>query len=208
MRSIFLIFLILVFTPSLVTASVLGLDISADGSVGDDNRDFTLGWEFSLHEDVMLTSLGTWDQGADGLNVAQKVSVWKTSGELLASVMVDNSATAVDSASEQGQWLFASISGTFLLAGDYLIGANRAGDSDDPFQFGNTVVTTDASILTWNESRFSNLNSFGLPVNSASGTQYFGPNLMIRSVSVPEPGTMGILGVGLVGFWMTRKRRA
>lgn len=207
MRKLFLVFSLFVFTPSLVNAAVLGLDISADGSVGADNRDFTMGWAFSLSEDVMLISLGAWDQGADGLNVAQKVSVWKTSGERLASVLVDHAAAAVNSASEQGQWLFASISGTFLLAGDYLIGADRVGGSGDLFQFGNTGITTD-SRLTWNESRHSNLDSFGIPTNTAGGTQYFGPSLMIKSVSVPEPSTLGILGVSLAGLWMARRRKA
>jgi hypothetical protein len=85
---------------------VSGLDISANGSVGADKRNFTLGWEFSLSEDVMLISLGAWDQGAGG------------------------------------------------------------------------------------------------------GTQYFGPSLMIKSVRVPEPSTLEILGVSLAGLWMARRRKA
>jgi hypothetical protein len=206
-QKLFLIFSLLVFTPSLVNAALLGLDIASDGTESNDFRDLTLGWKFSLSEDVALTALGTWDQDANGLNQDQKVSIWRINGELLTSVMIDNTAAAVSSASEQGRWLFVDIANIFLSAGEYLIGADRHENSGDAFQMGDTGIATE-SRLTWVEARYAGLDRFGIPEQTVSGTQYFGPNLMIKSVSVPEPGTLGILSVSLVGFWMARGRKA
>ncbi|WP_191965300.1 PEP-CTERM sorting domain-containing protein [Marinobacter halotolerans] len=210
MRNVLFLSFLLVSFSSVVNAEVIGLDIEANGSLLNPasqatQSDYTLGWEFSLGEDVVLTALGLWDQGADGLNMPQTVSLWRVNGDLLASAQVYDSAIAVASASEQGQWLFTDVTDIFLSAGNYVIGADRLEDSLDAVQKGSTGISTDPR-LAWIEARYAGLDKFGFPGETASGSQYFGPNLMLRSVSVPEPGTLGILGVSLAGLWMARRR--
>lgn len=208
MRKLVLGFAFLFSTPSLVNAAVLGLDIPTGGTPSNsfDKADYTLGWEFSLSDSVVLTALGTWDQNSDGLNVDQKIQLWRSSGELLASTTINNSATQVSSTSNEGSWLFTNVEDTLLSAGNYLIGVDRLENSGDAFQTNLTSVNTDSRI-TWLGGRYAGLDYFGFPDKEVSGTQYFGPNLMIKSVSVPEPGTLGILGVSLAGLWMTRRRK-
>jgi len=118
--------------------------------------------------------------------------------------MVDNSAAAVSSASEQGQWLFADIADIFLSAGEYLIGADRPENSGDAFQMGDTGIATE-SRLTWVEARYAGLDRFGIPEQTVSGTQYFGPNLVIKSVSVPAPSNIALFLMALTGLGLTRR---
>lgn len=234
MRNIFLMFILLIFTPSLINAAVIGLDIETDGSVTNPSspaaqRDYTLGWKFSLSESVFLTALGTWDQGADGLNKAQEIRLWRAnndtlSPDALAFVTVEdrtatnNTPTAVSSASDQGQWLFndkwqladktfsPNMGDILLSAGDYVIGADRLQDSLDPWQQGNTGIL-ESPVLNWIEARTAGNDNFGFPERTFTGTQYFGPNLMFRSANVPEPSTLGIFVVSLAGLWLARKQR-
>ena len=216
MQKIIFSFVLLACFSSFAKASVIGLDIETGGSVvTDESNDFTLGWKFSLSESVVLTALGTWDQDADGLNESQRVRLWQakvdpTTGDNieLASEFIDNSAQIVASASgNQGQWLFASVAEEVLLtAGDYVIGADRKGNSGDAWQQGNTGITTD-SRLEWIESRDGRLNRFGFPNRTFGGTQFFGPNLKFKSASVPEPGTLGLFIASLAGLWLARKSK-
>lgn len=191
--------------PMAANATPLALDITTDGGAGLEARDFTLGWAFTVSEAITLDALGTWDQDADGLNQSQNVSLWTSDGILLASALVDNGSTAVASVGGSGQWLFTDIVEIMLGVGDYVIGADRAGGSADVFQIGNTVFATDSRV-TWNESRFSDANSFGFPLHTTQGDQYFGPNFAI-AVPVPEPTTLSLLGAGLIGFGLTRRRK-
>ena len=212
MRKIIFSFVLLACVSSFAKASVIGLDIESDGSkVTPKSGSFTLGWKFSLSESVVLTALGTWDQGADGLNESQQVGLWGKNEDneawnLLKDVVVDNSAISEASASNEGQWLFANVEETLLKAGEYVIGAHNNGNSGDAWQQGDTGISTD-SRLTWIESRNFGPGSFEFPNKVSSGTQFFGPNLMFKSVSVPEPGTLGLFIASLTGLWLARKSK-
>ena len=87
----------LALSPVSALAGPIALDISQPDGPLFDPRSFTIGWEFSVTEEISVDALGVWDQDADGLNFAQTVSIWTSVGVLLGSVSVDNTVTAVAS---------------------------------------------------------------------------------------------------------------
>lgn len=169
-------------------ATSMGLDITKAGSLGTDFRAATIGWSFNLSEPVSLTSLGYWDQGADGLSDAHPVGIWTLSGALLASATVDNSSPiSVTSVSGAGAWKYQSLASTLVLAaGDYVLGGFYPASSTDPFQFLTAVVNT-ASPVTWTGVRDSIVPVLQFP-DAISGTGgYYGPNF--EFAPVPETST-------------------
>lgn len=202
--------------PMAANAGPIALDIEFEGTasipVGDN---FTIGWSFSVTEAFTLDALGTWDQDADGLNEAQTVSIWTSAGAFLISVSVDNTAAAVApgfATNDTGQWLMADVADILLGIGDYVIGANRLGGSGDVFQIEDTEIVTEPRV-TYTGDRFSNANVFGFPMNTTigsifEGNHFFGPTFWIAdAVTVPEPGTLALFGLGLGAIGFARRRR-
>lgn len=86
----------------------------------DGNNGLTFGVEFTPGVNINVTMLGVFDGGMDGsgLEVAHDVGLWTQSGQILAQVTVDHSATRIN------DFRFSSISTISLFTGNtYMIGA-------------------------------------------------------------------------------------
>ena len=102
-------------------ASDLALDFTAGGGyVRDSWKNF--GWTFTTSETRAVTALGLFDVNSNGLVDPHPVGIWDSNGTLLVSAVVQNQALT-PSTSTVGDWRFATVATTNLLAGSYTIGA-------------------------------------------------------------------------------------
>lgn len=158
---------------------------------------------------LTITSLGFWDDGADGLDESHEVGIWDATGTtLLASAVVG----AGVSATLDSGFRFVSIPDLVLAANtEYLAGAFLGGNTDAVTRF--TSATGSAGV-TIGSTRFD--ETFSGVLDAPTGTQadffddgYFGPNFIGAAAGVAEPATLSILGLGLlVAGWGGRRARA
>lgn len=159
--------------------------------VSGTNNNQTVGWQFDVVSPVVVTGLGWFDQGGNGLGTAHTVGIWGPSGTLLTSVVVP----AGTGAPLDGQYRIVDIPDIYLPIGTgYIIGGENFSTSDDRL-VGNAVQTVDPRIH-FVDATYSLIGSgFVRPTNfSIAYTGFEGP----MATLVPEPTTAVLLATGLL----------
>lgn len=174
----------------------------------------TLGWKFSTSEIIAVTSLGIFDDGGNGLINDHAVGIYDTAGLLLVSTTV----TAGVGEPLANGFRYQSITPFVLNPGTYFLGGfmpgNPGGGTDKALGAANNF--TPAPWITYlnppgglfGNSTLALSDPDPLHGGSVGGflnPGYFGPNFM--SEVVPEPGTMLLLGSGLIGIAAAIRRR-
>lgn len=182
--------------PLLTRADTVALSFS--GHTGEGTAaDATLGWSFSLSSNLLLTNLGVWDgnntqsfgAAGDGLLSSHLVSIWTSTGTLVASVTVPAGGGIL-----LNGFRYGAIAPTLLAAGNYVIGAYYAnGNLDHNAAFAPAGNVNTAPGVAYIDARSGAGN--GLPSGVLSGTGIWGPNFQFLAApaAVPEGGSSAIL---------------
>jgi hypothetical protein len=150
----------------------------------------TYGWAFTVSGPVIVTDLGYFDLGGNGLAAAHPVAIWTSAGVLVQSATVPSGTNA----SEFNSFLYTPVAPTFLPPGSYVIGGFDGGSSGDIVIVGASTITPAAGIA-YNGSRSVAGAALTFPPSDAvsNGSSYFGPNFLF---TVPEPTSNALLLFG------------
>ena len=189
-------------TPAITLTSV-GATIGASQA--------TFGFEFSVKQNASLTALGVYNSsGTNTLAGTAQIGLWDTSGNLLISTTIPASTAET----LIGSFVYSSVSPFTLVAGtDYIIGAYLSRGAAASFNTGQGGTATVDSNVTLIQDQYA--YSSGLVDPSLSTTNvpsaWFGANFLtgtgVQVQAVPEPLSMTLLGVGVAGLGVLRRRR-
>jgi hypothetical protein len=173
-----------------------GLTITADSGIN-----FTwgssIGYQFTVNSNVSVNALGMFTDGGT-VGGPEQVGLWDTAGNLLASTSVQPGDPVV------GLFQYDFISPVALSAGSsYLV----AGVGN--YTFGEGFVT-DPRITYTNDVWADNGQGLVFP-NLVEGTPGGFPGGTVSLSAVPEPGSVALVGLGMVclaGFAWRRRQKA
>jgi len=199
MKRILLVMLATIASVSAFANHILDFDVNS-GNTGI-NGNQTVGWQFDVNTQIIVTHLSWYDHGQDGID-EHEVGLWDTGGNLLVSaVLGSGTSEALD-----GIWRTVDVADTILTVGSgYIVGGYNGATSTDVLKA--NVSQTVASEITFVDATFSN---FGATLDrptifSVASSGFYGPSFQYQAV--PEPATMVALGLGAAAL-LRRRRKA
>jgi hypothetical protein len=160
----------------------------------DGNSGLTFGVEFTPGANIDVTMLGVFDGGMDGsgLEVAHDVGLWAQSGQMLARITVDNSATKIN------DFRFSSIPAISLFAGNtYVIGAyyptGFAGD-----KLIATGLNTDPMLGVSNVTHLVGGSELAFPDLTHVDFRISANLIYTQATAVPLPAAVWLFSAGLL----------
>jgi hypothetical protein len=200
---------------SLVTlgspASAATIYNAASGLAGNQNWAGTLGLDFTVAAGahVKVTSLGTFDNGGDGINNDIQVGIFNlTTGALVSPVLNFNGTVNATGAAYVFKALLTPIvlgSGSYQLgAWGYNLGSDcnyNNGGPDGPVMFNSLI-----GLLRATGSEYS-YSAGSLATNIDNGATRYGAGSFIATSAVPEPAAWVMMLVGLGGIGLVARSR-
>lgn len=166
---------------------------------------WTLGFAFTANSSLNITSLGVYDSGLDGLASNAEIGIWDEFGNLLVSTVVN----AGTSGELDGYFRFKDIP-VFTINPNklYVIGSylNDTASSCNTNQGGSCIIDSNINII---EDRYASISAFGFANQTDSNTNgaWLGATFRYESVSVPEPSTIVVFALGLLGLTFRTLRK-
>lgn len=212
--------LVAVFVCCLVAASASSLYAAptfgqafTGAAVGSQlgNGPYTLGWSFDVASPITVTALAVYHDNGVGLLENHSVGIWDSLGNLVVStVIIPGDPNVLDQLGFQ-EWVTFGVNPTQLLPGTYTIGATW-NNLLDPLIFpgtlaGEGITNVNGPSVVFLQNEYI-AGGFAEPINTTGDpNSYFGPNFVYGSSTTPEPGTLVLLGSGLLGAVAVTRRK-
>lgn len=181
------------------SAGSLGVDFTAPGE-DFTNGAWSLGYEFTTNQAVTVTGLAFYDDNQDGLSQSHDVGIYDSGGSLLAST------TVISSDPLMGWFRVQNLDTPLLLAAGqtYYVAAETGSEN---YTWGPDGFSVNPAI-NFVASAYTESPTLAFPGTADPATVgYFGGNVVLAS-PIPEPATLTLLGIGLVGLGLLRRKRA
>jgi len=170
-------------------------EFTSIGSEGTDNT-WVFGEVFTVNQDIFVDDLGYYDPSTGMLDTHD------VSGDLLASTTI-TSASSPDSA----HFLYNAITPVELFAGQTYVIEGVSGI--DPYAFNDGGFTVDPAISidgnNWQQGSSLVFNGTGL-INDVTDGEW-GANFEFTPAGVPEPASLLLLGSGMLGLGVLKRKR-
>ena len=168
--------------------------------------DVNLGAEFTaVGVDIIIDSLGFWDQNQDGLAESHRVGIWRVSDQTL---MVSGTVPAGTTATLVGEYRYVNVGNTILQAGTAYILAGHSENALDARPFQGSIIWSVAIVGNFsNQGAFLGSSSFVYPSNVSSTLR--GPaNANFSPVPEPSACALALVGVAVLGLRWRKRRKA
>ena len=163
------------------------------------NGSWSLGFEFSTNTDIIVTSLGFYDDFKNGLTEAHDIGIYDNTGTLLVSSTVDNTSSL------DGWFRWVSISDTFLGAGSNYFIAAVTGSENYTWDPNGFIVDPNINFIA---DAYIQSTILTMPNNSNNVRGIFGANFDYKTVApVPEPATLLLFGFSILGIAGVSRRK-
>ena len=163
---------------------------------------WVLGWEFTVVDNIIVTDLGVLDINGDGFAGEHEVGIFDMSGTLLSSTFI-NSTSLLGA----NNFRYNTINELGLFSGTSYVIAAYVGNElyTDSNNVTNLQFTPE---ITFNRSRFESTTAFLYPTaGSNDSLSFFGANFQYQTTSVPEPSTLAIFALGVMGLAARRFKK-
>ena len=157
---------------------------------------------------ISVTDLGYYDLGLDGLAASHVVSIWNGAGTQLGTGTVPAGVAGTLT----GDYRYVSLGGSPIALSantTYTIGATMTASGDPTPTFVSAGAVAAASEVSLGAARgILGANTFPTTDQFSSG-HYMTPNFkfILGSASAPEPGTLALFALGIVGGVVARRRK-
>lgn len=182
---------------SLSATPVITFDQLSGTSASNGNQ--SVGWQFDVLESLLVTGLGWYDEGLDGLGRSHTVGIWDPGGSLLTSIVVPSgTGAALD-----GVYRTMAIAPLLLTPGaGYIVGGENFSDAGDR-PVANVTQVVDPRIAYVNPTFSATNSGFVRPtVPSAALSGFYGPMF-----SVSEPSTFTLIALAGLLFLVRRREK-